>query len=118
MKTKNIFLPIALLLFATLACKALSQQTEATPTAISIATEAQPPKSGIPLTEADVPRIDVKEAKAALDAGQAILIDVRNVDAYAESHAQGAISIPLEKFEFNIANLSLEKSQWIITYCT
>ncbi len=113
MKTKNIFLPIALLLFATLACKALSQQAEATPTAISIDTEAQ-----IPLTEADVPRINVKEAKAAMDAGQAILIDVRSVDAYAESHAQGAISIPLEKFEFNIANLSLKKSQWIITYCT
>jgi rhodanese-related sulfurtransferase len=65
-----------------------------------------------------VPRISVSDAKAALDSGQAILVDVRSADAYASGHAAGAVSIPLENFENNIGSLSLEKSQWIITYCT
>ncbi|HMZ06942.1 MAG TPA: rhodanese-like domain-containing protein [Anaerolineales bacterium] len=79
--------------------------------------QSYPNPTGV-LTEADVPRIKVEDAKAALDSGQAILIDVRSTDAYADSHAAGAISISLDKFENNIANLSLDKEQWIITYCT
>lgn len=113
---KRIILFVAFLVFATLACQSLLPQ--ATPTAAPIPTVIKPQNSGIPLTEADVPRIEVHEAKAALDSGQAILIDVRSADSYAEGHAAGAMSIPLENFEDNIWSLSLEKSQWIITYCT
>ena len=65
-----------------------------------------------------MPRINVEDAKLALDNGQAILVDVRGVEFYAESHAEGAISIPLMNIEADPANLSLEKNQWIITYCT
>jgi len=72
----------------------------------------------IPQTEDQVPRINVEDAKAALDSGQAILVDVRSADSYAAGHAIGAISIPLDNFENNIDSLSLEKGQWIITYCT
>ena len=111
MKHKNI--PILfILIVSTFACQTLAPQTD--PTAIYV----QPQNNGIPRTEADVPRIEVHAAKAALDSGQAILVDVRSVDQYAKGHAAGAISIPLEKFEVSIDKLSLEKSQWIITYCT
>ena len=72
----------------------------------------------IPQTEADVPRVTVEEAKSALDRGKAVLVDVRSVEAYAEGHAVGAMSIPLTQFETDIENLSLDKNQWIITYCT
>ncbi|MBN8658639.1 MAG: rhodanese-like domain-containing protein, partial [Anaerolineae bacterium] len=58
------------------------------------------------------------DAKAAIDSGQAILVDVRSADSYATGHAAGAMSIPLGNFEVNIDKLSLEKDQWIITYCT
>ena len=109
---KKPILLITGLMLATFACQALSPQAE--PTAISISR----PQLSIPLTEADVSRIEVHEAKAALDSGQAILIDVRSAEAYASSHAAGSISLPLENFENNIGKLSLEKSQWIITYCT
>lgn len=105
-------LVIAVLLFASLACNAILPQAE--PTVIPI----QPGNNGIPQTEDQVPRITVENAKAALDSGQAILVDVRSAEAYAERHAAGAVSIPLENFEFNIGSLSLEKEQWIITYCT
>ena len=76
------------------------------------------PKVVIPQTEQEVPRVTVEEAKSALDEGKAIIVDVRNAEYYAEGHAAGAISIPLGNFENNIEDLSLDKSQWIITYCT
>lgn len=118
MRIKNIFLAIFITLLATLvACQ--SPFTQATPTAILLPTLTPQPSNGnAPVTEDEVPRISVSEAKAALDSGQAILVDVRSADSYAAGHAKGAVSIPLANFESDIQNLSLEKSQWIITYCT
>ena len=72
----------------------------------------------IPQTEDEVPRVTVEEAKAAFDKGKAIIVDVRSAEAYAEGHAVGAVSIPLAEFENNIESLSVNKDQWIITYCT
>ncbi|HLO13479.1 MAG TPA: rhodanese-like domain-containing protein [Anaerolineales bacterium] len=74
--------------------------------------------SNIPLTEAEVPRVPVKEAKAAFDGGQAIILDVRSPEAYAASHVAGAINIQLGEIETNPTGLNLDKNQWIITYCT
>lgn len=70
-------------------------------------------------SEDDVPRISVSEAKAALDSGAAVIMDVRSAEAFASTRVAGAVSIPLQNFEGNgVRNLSLEKDQWIITYCT
>ncbi len=112
MKKRNLLVAFSILVLAALACNATLPQA-ATPTAITIPTQAN---SQTQLTEAGVPRISVQEAKAALDSEQAILVDVRSADSYIASHAAGAISIPLENFENN--NISLDKNQWIITYCT
>lgn len=116
---------ITFLVLATLACQSLVPSTVEP---FIVSTEAplptqpqpgqQPQGDQPPLTEAQVPRITVSDAKAAVDSGAAILVDVRSADSYAAGHAAGAISIPLGNFEVNIENLSLEKSQWIITYCT
>jgi 3-mercaptopyruvate sulfurtransferase SseA len=99
-KTK-IFLAISILVLATLACNALS-----------------PSQGNLPRTEDDVPRVDVNTAKAAFDSGAAIIVDVRSVARYNESHVVDALSIPLNEFETNISNVELDKEQWIITYCT
>lgn len=122
---KRITLFIVLLTLTTLACQTLVPPTTEP---FIISTEAplptqpqpvqQPQGSLPPLTEAQVPRITVSDAKAAVDSGAAILVDVRSADSYASGHAAGAISIPLGNFETNIDKLSLEKDQWIITYCT
>ena len=117
MKKRNLLVAFSLLILATLACNAALPQA-AEPTIIPTQPQVQNPNSGIPQTEADVPRISVEDAKAAFDSGQAIIVDVRSVDSYSAGHATGAISIPLENFENNIGNLSLKKDQWIITYCT
>ncbi|MBN8582109.1 MAG: rhodanese-like domain-containing protein [Anaerolineae bacterium] len=116
---------ITFLVLATLACQSLVPSTVEP---FIVSTEAplptqpqpgqQPQGNQPPLTEAQVPRISVSDAKAAVDSGQATLVDVRSADSYAAGHAAGAISIPLGNFEVNIDKLSLEKDQWIITYCT
>ncbi len=116
---------ITFLVLATLACQSLVPSTVEP---FIVSTEAplptqpqpgqQPQGNQPPLTEAQVPRISVSDAKAAVDSGAATLVDVRSAESYAAGHAAGAISIPLGNFEVNIDKLSLEKDQWIITYCT
>jgi rhodanese-related sulfurtransferase len=77
-----------------------------------------PQKSSLPLNEASVPRVEVEVAKAAIDTGAAVVVDVRGQQAYDTSHIPGAINIQLGEFETNIAGIKLDKDQWIITYCT
>ena len=72
----------------------------------------------LPQTEADAPRISAEDAKAAVDAGYAIIVDVRSVESYAKGHIAGALSIPLDRIEADPAGVSLDPSKWIITYCT
>ncbi len=114
MKKYKLLLAFSILTLAALACNSFLPQ--AIPTAIP--TQPQNQNGNAPQTEGQVPRISVKDAKAALDSGQAILVDVRSADSYKSAHAAGAISIPLENFENYIGSLSLEKDEWIITYCT
>ena len=40
-------------------------------------------------------RLSVEEAKAKLEAGEAVMVDVRNPDEYAEIHAKGVRLIPV-----------------------
>lgn len=118
MKKRNLLIGIAFLILATLACNSIVPNT-ATPN-VTTEVESAPTQTSPQLTsEADVPRISVSDAKAALDSGTAVIVDVRSAEAFAASHIAGATSIPLQNFEGSgIQNLSLEKDQWIITYCT
>lgn len=74
--------------------------------------------NNIPLTEAEVPRVSLEEAKLALESGNAVVVDVRDPQAYEASHVAGAISIPLGTIETDPSGIGLDKEQWIITYCT
>lgn len=67
-----------------------------------------------PLAEA--PRISAADAKKALDAGQAVLVDVRGLDAWQNEHAKGAVSIPVNEVHARMGELPKDKQ--IITYCT
>ncbi|MBC7879221.1 MAG: rhodanese-like domain-containing protein [Anaerolineales bacterium] len=117
-KNKFILISFSTLLLATLACNSTLPQTGPTQSVISTLELPQGQDDSIPQSEGAVPRVTVEEAKAALDSGEAIIVDVRGPDAFANSHIPGAISIPLGEFESNIANVPLDKDQWIITYCT
>ena len=118
---KTLHVISLLLLIAISACSASSPQTQPTtvPTIQAVSTQSQTQsQTDLPLTEADVPRLTVEEAKLALDNGEAVIVDVRSAEAYAAGHAAGAINIPLVEFENNIDNLPLNTDQWIIPYCT
>lgn len=116
MKTKRIFLAFSILLLATLACNSIlpSNDVSTLPTA-PFNPEVQ---NDLPRTDNDVPRISVEEAAVAVTAGAAILVDVRSAQSYADLHATNAISIPLDVFETNVSSVPLQKTDWIITYCT
>jgi hypothetical protein len=119
-KSLFIFLAVVVLSFASSACTAVPPQIEPTqaplPTVIVEPTTGVQP--GLPQTEADVPRVSVQDAKAAVDSGAAVIVDVRSVEAYVISHIAGAISVPLANVEQNPAGVYKNKEQWIITYCT
>jgi hypothetical protein len=63
-----------------------------------------------------VPRIGVKEAKAKMDKGQALLYDVRSVDSYNQSHPAGAISLPEDQVDARLSELPKDKE--LIFFCT
>jgi 3-mercaptopyruvate sulfurtransferase SseA len=121
-KTKLIFSLSALLLSA-LACNFVARTPEPTLAPTPAVTSIVEPTSEsqthrVPLTEAEVPRVPLDVAKAAIDTGEAVVVDVRSAEAYQSSHIPGAISIPLADIEANPTGVKLDKDQWIITYCT
>ncbi|HEY5729603.1 MAG TPA: rhodanese-like domain-containing protein [Anaerolineales bacterium] len=116
MHNKKIVFVISTLILLTLACNALTSLPDSNNE--SPQTLEPSSNSELPLTEAEVQRVTVKDAKAALDNGTAILVDVRSRASYETSHAAEALFVPLNEIESNIANIDLPKKQWIITYCT
>ena len=131
-RTKNILLATFILILISLACNAILPQAGPTsvPTLAPTATLAplqategistQPPATApnLPQTDADVPRAHPNQVKLALERGDAIIVDVRGPAAYAERHITGALEISLTTIEADPANVPLDKSKWIITYCT
>src|SRR5687768_10154153 len=117
MQKTKIILAISFIIFVTLACNALlplpQSGTEPTQVIEPVFTQSQ---GDIPQTEDAVPRVTVEQAKAAVDSGAAVIVDVRSRESYETSRIAGALFIPLEDFENNIADLDLSKEQWIITY--
>ena len=67
-------------------------------------------------TYPEISRVSLDDAKTALDGGTAIIVDVRSAEAYQASHIAGAVNIPFAEFETRLGEL--DKTQWIITYCT
>ena len=124
--TKIKFVSVLYILIITMAgCSALTPVSEPTPTAVSTSTvvvivepTSPPQKPDLPTSDAGVPRVPVDQAKAAVDSGAAIIVDVRSPDSYKLSHVKGAINISLGEIQTNPSGLTLDKNQWIITYCT
>ncbi|MDP6102783.1 MAG: rhodanese-like domain-containing protein [Dehalococcoidia bacterium] len=54
-------------------------------------------------------RISLDEAKAMIDSGNAVVIDVRQSDEWASGHVTGAIHIPVDDVLARIEELPAEK---------
>ena len=80
----------------------------------------QAPAAQAPITEEipypEIARASLEEAKAALDSGSAILLDVRSTEAFAGQHIAGAVNIPATEIETRLSEL--DPNAWIIPYCT
>lgn len=115
MSRKTLVLLVAWILVLSIsACSAQPTASAPGPTVELAST----PVTALPRTEAEVPRVSLEDARAALESGEVIVVDVRSDAAYEVSHIAGAIHIDLNEIEANPAGLDLDKDQWIITYCT
>ena len=113
MQKIKILPALIVLLLVVSACSLFSNSDNET-----IQDDQSSPSINLPLTEAEVPRVTAEEAKAALEDGTAIIVDVRSKETYKMSHIPGALHIALGEFETRPEKLKLPKDQWIITYCT
>jgi 3-mercaptopyruvate sulfurtransferase SseA len=113
MVKRNIYWVLLLLVLIISACSTTPQ-----PQPIVIVEPTSRPANNLPQTEADVPRVTVEEALTALNSGAAVIVDVRSTESFVAEHIAGALSIPLTRIESNPASVTLDKNQWIITYCT
>jgi 3-mercaptopyruvate sulfurtransferase SseA len=66
--------------------------------------------------ETAVPRFSVAELKKALDAGQALVIDVRDSRSFADGHLPGAVNVPLDQIPQKLAQLKGSRKV-IVAYC-
>ena len=86
------------------------------PTATPVRELAPAPTAEVAvLTVDDVQRINVADAKAKADAGEAILVDTRAVESYAQLHVAGAVSVPLAEMSQRLGELPADKQ--LIFYC-
>ncbi len=62
-----------------------------------------------------VRRMSVQESRAAADAGEAIIYDVRNKESFAAGHIKGARLVAYDEVEQHLSEFP--KDKLIITYC-
>jgi rhodanese-related sulfurtransferase len=67
--------------------------------------------------ESTVPRISVPDLKKAADAGQVLIVDVRDPRSYADGHIPGAINVTLGDLQKQAAALKAAKKA-VVTYCS
>ena len=67
-------------------------------------------------TEGDVKRISLDDAKTAFDKGEAVFIDTRSANAFANEHIKGAINIPWQEVEKRYKEIP--KGKTIVVYCS
>lgn len=65
---------------------------------------------------AAAPRIGVDEAKAMMDRGEAVFIDVRDINSFQAGHIPGALQIPLDYVQGEIPWFPGDRM--LIPYCT
>lgn len=82
----------------------------------AVARAAETPAPMAPTPPPDAKRIGAPEAKRLVDAGKALIVDVRGPAEYETEHIAGAISIP----NWMIVDRTgeLPKDRLIIAYCT
>jgi hypothetical protein len=67
------------------------------------------------LKREELQSVDPKDAKAMVDAGKAIVVDVRPKKAFAKSHVAGSVSIPLyQELNVTTGNVLAKVAKFVI----
>jgi rhodanese-related sulfurtransferase len=86
----------------------------------TVAAKPTPPATNAPADphaeEDNAPRISLAEAKKAYDAGEAVIVDVRDEIAYKQEHIKGSLNIPTAALDAKLD--SIPKGKKIIAYCS
>jgi len=75
------------------------------------------PATGQEADESSVPRISAADLKRAADAGQVLIVDVRDPRSYADGHIPGSVNVPPGELQKQAATLKAAKKA-IVTYCS
>jgi len=67
--------------------------------------------------QAGYKKISPKEAKALIDAGNVVILDVRTPDEYNESHIKGAVLLPNTEISEQAPTILPDKNAKILVYC-
>jgi rhodanese-related sulfurtransferase len=116
MNKTNLLFGSALLVLVALGA-ACQEPTAATTSPTSANPAATTAPASTQNSESAMPRVSVQEAKAAVDKGEAVIIDVRGSDAYKIAHIKGALDHGLSRLEQGDFK-DLPKDKRIIAYCS
>ncbi len=64
-----------------------------------------------------VMKMTAKEAKAEIDKGDVIILDVRTNEEYISGHIENSILIPVNEIEKEVENILKDKEQKVLIYC-
>jgi hypothetical protein len=78
--------------------------------------ETQDSQTSPNVSDGEVPRVQLDDAKEAFDNGTAVFVDTRSYDSFVDGHVPDALLIPLSETETGLTQL--DPSSWIIPYCT
>jgi predicted sulfurtransferase len=73
-------------------------------------------QEAIPANADQAPRIEGSEVKKLVDKGEAVVVDVRDKEAWDMRHVEGALHIPLDQLAQRLKELP--KDKLIAAYCT
>jgi len=74
------------------------------------------PADKIAASPAEIPRVTPQDAAAAVKAGTAVIVDVRDDGSWNAGHVKGALHIPFADLERRVDELPRDKR--IIAYCS
>jgi rhodanese-related sulfurtransferase len=105
------------LFVAASACLALGCSAPSASTTSPAAATSSPAPAAVQKPADATPRISVSEAKQLVDAGQAVIVDVRGTEAYKSIHIKGSLDHGIAKIEAGDF-AGLPKDKRIIAYCS
>jgi hypothetical protein len=74
------------------------------------------PSAFAPAVSTEITRVELEEARATVERGEAVFIDVRDAELFANEHITGALNIPLDTLPTKLS--ALDPDLWYIPYCT